>query len=727
MKIMDRLPRLLGSQGKTASETEIHPLHPAEIRMISDARIEHLAGLAASPRLHAVDPNGDTPLHIAARMGNRGLCGLFVRAGADPRARNHERQTPADVASAGGHPLLAQLLFSLVGKSPVDTPHQALDNVPRGGVKVEEEQQAAPSLPSESAPPEPREDQAELDDLLIFEPEEDPERFFDRSAGDLASGTFVALVTSSPIDSTETHVDWEVDLSPVRIEGDGIGSEAAIAYDHGGDNDFLKVQNRGRRSVKRAVVPSGTRLSIDPDICLTWAAEILEERWFTFDDMDTLISFCAGNGDPGELRLNLLLALEAVGLELFDEANESGDVLWGVKSNFSADDLAEALEATFSRDTRLPGTRRFRLDKSVEERLLGPMVRAKQELQLGILACQPAVETILTKIEELLDGSVEPSLVTMRTIVPSQPDYAETAAFFKAGQALRKWNSTGRVMDGRRRREALEALEALDLSLMFHKALVELLAEHEPYLDASLRLDGLISVFEMAIDRLILEHLPYARRFAARNVEDGEDPEDVFQVAFMGLQRSSRRFDPERGHRFVVYSTFWMKQAVTRWRADEGAIIRIPVYQHEKLADLDQAVERLDTRQGRSPTDAELVTELGWDEEDVKRLLRIPRHCSDLGGFEEWEGATSKPDQEDALDQTEMAQMVSEVLAELPERQAEVIRMRFGIGRDDKMTLEEIGQTYGVTRERIRQIEAKALRRLSHPGRKRRLQALLGI
>ena len=108
-------------------------------------------------------------------------------------------------------------------------------------------------------------------------------------------------------------------------------------------------------------------------------------------------------------------------------------------------------------------------------------------------------------------------------------------------------------MDGRRRREALEALEALDLSLMFHKALVESLAEHELYLDASLRLDGLISVFEIAVDRLILEHLPYARRFAARNVEDGEDLEDVFQVAFTGLQRSSRRFNPERGHRFVVY------------------------------------------------------------------------------------------------------------------------------------------------------------------------------
>ena len=405
---MDKLPPFLDSQGKTASESEIHPLHPAGIRMIADTRTERLAEFSASPLLHAADHKGDTPLHIAARMGNLGFCDLLIRAGADPRARNNVGQTPADVASVAGHRLAAETLFSLVGKSQVDKSLQTLADIPQGDVKVEDEQQAAPSPPSESTPPQPSEDQIELDDLLIFEPEEDPERFFHRSVGDSASGTFAALVTSLPTDSTGTHADWELDHSPVQIEGDGIGSEAAITYDRGGDNDFLKVRNRGRRSVKRAVVPSGTRLSIDPDICLASAAVILEKRWFTFDDIDTLISCCEGNGDLDELRFNLLLTFEAAGLELFDEANESGDVPWDVRSTFSADDLAEALEAALSRATRLPGTWRFYMDKSDEARLLDPMVRAKQELQLGILACEPAVGTILGMIDKLLDGSAEP-------------------------------------------------------------------------------------------------------------------------------------------------------------------------------------------------------------------------------------------------------------------------------------------------------------------------------
>lgn len=111
------------------------------------------------------------------------------------------------------------------------------------------------------------------------------------------------------------------------------------------------------------------------------------------------------------------------------------------RSDVSANDLAEAIEATFSRAVRLPGTRRFDMDKSNETRLLDPMVLAKKELHLGILACEPAVETILSMIDQLLDGSIAPSFVTMRTIAPSRPEHAETREFLEAVDALKSWNS----------------------------------------------------------------------------------------------------------------------------------------------------------------------------------------------------------------------------------------------------------------------------------------------
>ncbi|WP_245243281.1 sigma factor [Pararhodobacter sp. SW119] len=214
------------------------------------------------------------------------------------------------------------------------------------------------------------------------------------------------------------------------------------------------------------------------------------------------------------------------------------------------------------------------MDKSDELQLLEPMMRAKQVLQLGILASEIAVETILDFMERIRDGSQDSGLVSLSTIIPSRHGHAETSEVMAAANALRSWHTTGRVMDGKRRREALAALEALDLSLAFHKELVRRLEQVPACKAEASQLEAEILISESATEHLIREHLPYVRRFASRNVEEGEEPEGVFQVAFMGLQRSTRRFDPERGYRFPIYATYWMRLAITRWRADEGAATR---------------------------------------------------------------------------------------------------------------------------------------------------------
>ena len=133
MKIMDRLSRILGSRDQTKSEPESHVLGPFEIRLIAEGKLERLADFAASSSLHAADPKGDTPLHLAARMGNLAVCDLFIRSGADPGALNHDRQTPADVAFAEGHGLAAQLLSSLVaGSTETETETVGEREVPPG-------------------------------------------------------------------------------------------------------------------------------------------------------------------------------------------------------------------------------------------------------------------------------------------------------------------------------------------------------------------------------------------------------------------------------------------------------------------------------------------------------------------------------------------------------------------------------------------------------------------
>ncbi|MHA3980882.1 sigma-70 family RNA polymerase sigma factor [Halovulum sp. GXIMD14794] len=903
-------------------------LTTSEIRMILEGAVDGLAQLAASPRVHATDAKGDTPLHIAARIGNLVLCDLFVRSGSDPRALNNERQTPADIALAEGHSLAAQLLYSLVGEplqpeqldsvrenpkagmtaatlegtsrvtyptsggSPRDDAvlraragssnsswsdervHRlkalwaegqsasqiarelggvsrnavlsklfrlGMLNKPRPGVDSQEDHQIPVESDDPSNPPEklgeaePRPfthadeqlsqntdtktlsqwhagtfwtderldvlkrmwldgrsaseiarsfggvltpgavlfqlhrlgihdrsrrqaeplknefpnaspkaesshpvelardsatsgnpvQNAELEDLLSFEAEEEPEEFFDKTANQTASGAFVAVLNSSPAVLDDEAADWELDLSPAPIAGEGIGSGAAVPTDHGGESDFLQVRNRGRQSVKRAVVQTSTRLSIDADLCFNWAEEILAKGHCSLDDIDRLVANCEGNGDLEELRTNLQRNLEAAGFNL-DQVPGHDALLWDSASDTSSDDLAHAIKAALTRRTRLPGTQRFVMEKSEELQLLEPMMRAKQELQLGILGSETAVQTILDVMESIRDGARDPSSVSLRAIIPSRPGHSETSEVMAAVEALRSWHTAGRVMDGKRRREALAALEALDLSLAFHKELVRRLEQFPACQAEASQLEAEILISESATENLIREHLPYVRRFASRNVDEGEDPEEVFQVAFMGLQRSTRRFDPERGYRFLIYATYWMRQAITRWRADEGTAIRIPVHRNEKITKLDRALERLDVRVGGAVSDLELAEELEWTIDEVRQFRGIPREAEYPASLDDWDNLLPEPSEVDVFDQAETERIVTEALADLPERQADVIRMRFGIGRETDMTLEEIGQIYGVTRERIRQIEAKGLDRLSHPGRKRRLQELLG-
>ncbi|MBX5236649.1 sigma-70 family RNA polymerase sigma factor [Rhizobium sp. NLR4a] len=727
MKVLDKLSWLLGSRLQAAGKPQSQLLEPAEIRLILDARVENLINFAATPRLHAVDAKGDTPLHLAARTGNLLLCDFFISAGADPGAKNHESRTPAEVAFGEGHSVAAQLLSSLIAKPADRISDDMFDDIPDVETAPDEDGSMLEPFVEEAPSPIQTADPNDLDDLLTFEPEQEPQDFFGQSASVTASGTFVARGSQPPMVATNQEGDWKIDLSPAQISGEGIGFEVRSAPDQGEEHDFLKVRNRGRQSVKRAIVQSGTRLSIDPKICADRAEEILKRGSFTVDDIESLISLCEGNGDPEELRINLKRNLEAAGLELIDLSIEDGVRLWDAGSDVSCDELAEAIGAVFSRATRLPGTRRFIIDKSNEAQLLEPMVRASQELQLGILACEAAIDIILDIVDRLLDGRTDPASVTLRSIIPARPGHIETAEFIAAADALKLWQVNGRVMDGKRRREALEALAALDLSLAFHKEIVKSLERLEANLTDASRLDRLISTLEIATERLILEHLPYARRFAARNAEDEEDSEEVFQVAFMGLQRSIRRFDPERGIRFVIYCTFWMNQTLVRWRADEAALIRVPVHRHEKLAKLDRAMGNLGVMADGAVSDRDLAIELGWTRDEVRQFRNIPRQAEYPEGIDAWDALLPELRTEDFVDEAETERIVEDLLADLPERQADVIRMRFGIGRSEEMTLEEVGQIYGVTRERIRQIESKGLAFLSHPARKRRLQTMLGI
>ena len=687
-------------------------------------RMAVLAGVESAVRMHvcrgddldARDGDGMTSLMLAASKNKAAICALLLGSGADVSLTDPSGRNALEIAKMS-RAAAAVAVLSAPERETEAPPKTVERSSAESGEERSVVQEAPDEVPS-TRPAEPEHVAAEEDifpGLSAWEPEEDgPPPEGDETLAAAAAAAHVAISGHVPIDTAE---DWE--------DFDAFLPEHTVSLPRASDEEG---RERTRRLLARAL-----REGSVPEV-----------------EVEALCANADGSRNPeGETLLGLVLS--DLGAET-DERIETDSFPADGDDDSDADtEISEALAFLddLGSGRNEPARIYFRemarrkLLTAEEELALARDIEEGEALALDALASWPdGVASILAAAGRVRAGEADAEEMSARGVwepsgevggeqaaepeevkTENGEDSVDAAASLPEGATdfLERVAEVERLerhagKGGAREKSLREALASANLSRAF---LLGLANGGKENTGAASRFAAAVERQAAARERLAVCNLRLALSIAKRYQGRGLPPDDLVQEANIGLLKAVDRFDWRRGFRFSTYATWWIRQQVTRSLADKGKMIRMPVHVHDLMNRLAREAEWIERTTGRRPTAEALAERLSVAPRKVAALLDrmeepVPLHESDADGIVPTDALV---DAAEAAEKADLSAVLGRLLTELGPKSAEIIAMRFGLGDEDPHTLEELGEIHGVTRERIRQIEAKSLKKLRHPSR----------
>lgn len=551
----------------------------------------------------------------------------------------------------------------------------------------------------------------ELDELLDFQAEDDAINIKIISNADVEFEAFNPITNVSLGDADD--IDWNPNTDPIHISGEGFSSEPSSGTANSSDYEFLPTSEW--RIAQYSNFVTSTRLSIDASVCSDWVDNIYEKGWYTRADVEWIVSYCKGNGLFDELCLNIHRNLEAAGLNCLENTDTDLSENFNSYTDVSKYELTESIIGSLSRGTLLPGLNKYAINISLESQQSKSLSNSKINIWLQIMETKDIVTDICDDLNTVISELKPLSQSSQQAVLAKISGQTDPVKFIEGAKKLKRWASVGCKMDGKERKNGLDAFIAISLNKKYIEDKMFPPNSSNEFIFGNMvniiRIQKHITEYQNQIDDLATYYLPFVRRFAARNTQENEECEEVFQVSYLGLRKALDRFDTARNVRLIHYFTIWMWQSLSRWRANENSLIRIPVHRHEMIKQMDLA-----SYSGIS--DATIAKKIYCSTDLVYSMRMIPREIYFPECINEWDeilmNSIDEPKSMEDNDymQNELKNNVAIILASLTPKEAKILRMRYGIDIGTGATLDEVGKQFSVTRERVRQIEKKSLEKL---------------